>query len=92
MKKYVKVPKQIPNTLRVTWGREDHDPNPDVMFSWGEGCQKGDSMLLHSMFSGFEHRKYGKHPAEHDGYLKELEARGYDLTTIKFSIKKKTPA
>jgi hypothetical protein len=88
-KKFLRTPKQIPNTLRATWGRVSDDPTPDVVYSWGKGCSSGDSHLIHSMLNGMEHRKYGKFPADHDGYLKELEARGYDLTTLKFSIQKK---
>ena len=81
-----------PGQLRVYYGKEDSLGSPDVCFAWGPGTSRADSSLIHSMFSGFSHRKGDgilEPKVQHDGYLKELEARGYDLTTIKFSIEKK---
>lgn len=69
--------------LRVYWGKRAKD----VMFEY---CNKPDGHLLHDFFS------YATVPSsDADGnpinvtLLKELERRGYDLTTLKFSIKKK---
>ncbi len=77
-----------PGELKALWGKLPHDA-PDICYLWGgEGARSCDGHLLYSMFSGFGHRK-GQHCVEHDGFLKELEARGYDLTTLKFSIQKK---
>ena len=82
-------PKAKPGELKVQWGKLPDD-KPDICYVWGgEGASSHDGHLLHGMFSGFEHRKYGRIPAQHDGYLAELEARGYDLTTLKFSIRQK---
>jgi hypothetical protein len=78
--------------LRIYWGCDPHDKTPDVMFAWqGDGTMKRDSYLLHYMMAG-------KHPDPYvtpvfskmrPSLLEELDARGYDLTTLKFSIKKK---
>jgi hypothetical protein len=40
------------------------------------------------MLSGYGWQT-GQHGAECDGFIKELELRGYDLTTLRFSIEKR---
>ena len=74
------------------WGKLPGD-SPDVIYSWqGDSSMKIDSRLLHYCFGS-------KHPDPHTipifskmnrSLLEELEARGYDLTTLHFSITKKT--
>ena len=55
---------------------------PDLCAAWGgEGAAKGDSNLLLEAFGA---KIYGSVPL-----WKELETRGYDLRTLKFSIRKK---
>tara|TARA_R110000868_G_C10532190_1_gene734128 strand:- start:17 stop:334 length:318 start_codon:yes stop_codon:yes gene_type:complete len=84
-------PKVKPGQLIAYYGKLDG--SLDIIYNWGGGgATKCDSHLVHNMFSGLEHRKYGAIRCEHDGYLKELEARGYDLTTLKFSIQRKPEA
>jgi hypothetical protein len=77
--------------LRVYWGREPHDA-PDVMLAWqGDRSMKGDTALLH-------HFICSKHPNPNvlpifskmePSLIEELKSRGYDITTLKFSIMKK---
>lgn len=78
-----------PGQLRMAWGRSDPWDEPSIVYAWGDGVAKADAnMLIHAMggermrsaFSGF---------AFDPSLVKELEARGYDLTTLKFSIQKK---
>lgn len=60
----------------------------DLIYSWGAGVPKADSKLLHWAFAG-------KRLSIMDGrtldpsFIEELEKRGYDITTFKFSIKLK---
>jgi hypothetical protein len=71
--------------LRATYGRYEGDL-PDVIFAWGgDGANKRDGALLHYWFSRYEDNKF-KTLAE------ELEARGYDLSTLVFSVMKKPTA
>ncbi len=77
--------------LRIYWGRLPHE-NPDIVFAWqGDASMRRDTSLLHYMMAS-------KHPDPHvkpifskmrPSLFEELDARGYDLTTLKFSIMKK---
>lgn len=87
-----------PGQLLVYYGKLPGD-NPDICFAWGgEGATRRDGALLHYMFSGKRMQPvYGQERDENHGlpwkfdksFLEELEARGYDLTTLKFSIQLK---
>lgn len=80
------APRARPGQLKAQWGKLKDD-NPDICYVWGEGVPKADSHLLHNTISSKRH-----HPFDNswsDGFLEELEKRGYDLTTLKFSIEKK---
>lgn len=68
---------------------------------WGDGCSKRDGNLLHYMLASKRQRMiYGEEQKLKGGanvtfdpsFIEELEARGYDLTTFKFSIQKKVAA
>ena len=71
--------------LRAYWSKRQGD----VLY---EFCNKPDGHLLHSFFSCAT-----RPSCDADGkpvdvtLLDELERRGYDLTTLKFSVKKKVP-
>mgnify|MGYP000934481275 CR=1 FL=1 len=83
--------KAKPGELIAYYGNIDGDGD-DVVYAWGgSGATKADSNLIYGMFNGLEHRRYGRCPAANDGYLNELEARGYDLSTLRFYIRKKQP-
>ncbi len=91
MKRF-RTPKLKDGELRIYWGKLPHN-SPDVVFAWqGDSSMKRDSALLHYRFGS-------KHPDPHakpifskmePSLLEDLEARGYDLTTLHFSIRKKT--
>lgn len=90
--KRLRAPKLKDGELRIYWGREPHDRTPDVMFAWqGDRSMKHDTNLLHYMMAC-------KHPDPQvspifskmkPSLFEELDARGYDLTTLTFSIMKK---
>lgn len=95
MKRY-RAPKAKPGELKMQWGKLPGD-SPDMCFCWGDGCSKRDGALLHyllaskrqRMLYGEEQRQAGANVAFDPSFIEELEARGYDLTTFKFSIQKK---
>jgi hypothetical protein len=70
-----------PGELRLTFGRYEGDP-ADAVAAWGEGCSKRDGGLLFHYFNPTS----AKAP---DSLFLELEARGYDLSTLVFSVMKK---
>ena len=94
-----RTPKAKPGELKAQWGRVDGD-SPDFVYAWGPGVEKADARLLHGIFgckqirlafSEADRAKSGGLPYYFDSTaLEELEERGYDLTTLKFSIRKKT--
>ena len=77
--------------LRVYWGRLPHDC-PDIIYSWqGDPSMKRDAAMLHN-FIGSKHVDPFATPlfSKMDpSFIEELELRGYDITTLKFSIMKK---
>jgi hypothetical protein len=76
-----------PGELCAFYGKLPHD-QPDVIYAWGEGCSKRDSALLFSVFGSKRPDWQGQ---LQDSLLDDLKARGYDLSTIKFSIRKVKP-
>lgn len=89
--KRLRKPKLKDGELRMYWGRLPHD-SPDVIFAWqGDLSMESDSRLLHRMLASeypdpFAQPLWSK---MNPSLIKELELRGYDITTIKFSIIKK---
>lgn len=77
--------------LRVYWGKLPHD-SPDIIYEWkGNSSMRYDSRLLHYHFSSRRPDPFTKplFSKMDPSLIEELEARGYDITTVKFSIMKK---
>lgn len=90
--KRLRKPKLKDGELRVYWGRSQGD-NPDVVFAWqGEPSMKRDSLLLyyHMGIQRPDPNGYPLYSKMRPSLLKDLEARGYDITTLRFSIMKKS--
>jgi hypothetical protein len=72
------------------YGRLPDDSAPDLIYSWGEGCSKRDGALLNWIIGS-------KRPPSIHGQkwepslIEELRDRGYDLSTLEFSIRKLAP-
>jgi hypothetical protein len=82
-----RAPKAKPGELKVQWGKLPNEFCPDLTFSWGKGCHKADVNLLYYHLTG---KRFWPGSYEHDpGLVEELEKRGYDITTLKFTIQKK---
>ena len=90
MKRFRK-PKLKDGELRIYYGKLPHD-NPDVVLAWqGDSMMKRDTALLH-------HFICSQHPDPHfrpifgkmnKSLVDQLVERGYDITTLNFSIMKK---
>lgn len=93
--KRLRAPKLKDGELRMYWGRDPHDRTPDVMIAWkGDGSMRADTRLLHYVLCSerpdlFAQPLFSKMKPS---LIDELESRGYDLTTLKFSISKKKPS
>lgn len=83
-----------PGVLSMYWGRADrHDMTPDVVYNHGPGCDRADMRLLNSVMGNPRpHLSFpdGQKIEYEKSLLDELVERGYDLTTLKFSIRKKS--
>lgn len=55
----------------------------DVYYDWGKGCAGADARLVNYVLS---HVKIPN--TDNKNLLEELADRGYDLSTLRFSIKK----
>jgi len=90
MKRFRK-PKLKDGELRVYWGKVPHE-NPDIVLAWqGNPLMKRDTNMLHSFLCSKNPDPFAKplFSVMNPSMIEELEARGYDLTTLKFSIMKK---
>jgi hypothetical protein len=94
MKRY-RTPTAKPGELKAGYGREDRHCSPSLVYVWGgKGAQKPDARVL---ASALEDKRQGyAFPSmaieQRPSLIEELEARGYDITTLRFSIQlKETP-
>jgi hypothetical protein len=84
-------PKIKDGELKVYWGRLPHD-NPDIIIEYrGDHTMKRDSNLLFCVLTNKSVDPFTKplFSKMNPSLAEELEARGYDITTLKFSISKK---
>ena len=65
-------PRQIPNRIAVKWAITRED-GEDLYVAWGAGCPSPDARLALSQIAKLS---------------EELERRGYDITTIRFEVKR----
>jgi hypothetical protein len=84
-KKRIRTVSAKPGHLVAAWGRGDDRGSPAIHYAYGgEGASKPDARILCnaleevSVFAG-------------KSLAVELEARGYDITTLRFSIQRKAP-
>lgn len=91
MTKRWRAPKAKPGELVARWGKVDG--MVDVCYNWGDGIGKCDASLLNTVIACKRFRPSLNNPGGYEAdpsFLDELTARGYDLTTLRFSIQKKT--
>lgn len=90
--KRLRRPKLKDGELRIYWGRDPHDKTPDVMLAWqGDRSMKADTNLLHYVMCSKRPDPFARplFSKMEPSFIEELQSRGYDITTIKFSIMKK---
>jgi hypothetical protein len=83
MAERIGVPKAKPGELIARWGRPELRQDPDLCYAnGGGGADRSDRRILAEAMEGaviFEGRNLRQ----------ELEARGYDITTLRFSVSMK---
>lgn len=90
-----RAPVAKPGELKIVYGRADRYNEPDICVAWGaNGADKSDARTaLHALT---EKRMGYAFPSmtieERPSLIEELAARGYDITTLRFSIRMKNHA
>lgn len=80
MKRRLRAPVTKPGQLQAYWGRPQPGAKPSVVYAWGgAGACKAEGRLLSE---ALEHLDV----FEGKSLVQELEARGYDISTLRFSI------
>lgn len=87
MKRWHKL-KAKPGELKAAWGKADRWDSPDLCYAWGgSGADKADAHLLDGIFARPRYGFKGYEDRERS-FLDELKARGYDVTTLKFYVRR----
>ncbi len=78
-----RISKPKDDELKAWYGSLDrHNPTPDLCVNWGKKVPKCDAnLLLCILGNNFSILKDIK-------FIDELKSRGYDMSTLKFSIRK----
>ena len=91
MKRY-RRPKVTDGQMKVQKGRIDGD-YPEMCIFYGDNVPRCDrALVMNAFFSERQHTDLStRRPVFSPSFIDELEARGYDLDTLKFSIERKMP-
>lgn len=74
-----------PGEFKITWGSVDRGDPPSLMYiHGGAGASRPDGHMLSYIFEGVKN-ECGRTLAQ------DLVYRGYDISTLKFSIKQNEP-
>lgn len=85
MTKRLRAPKAKPGQLKAQWGKVDG--MVDLCYAWGDGVSKSDGHFLNTILTSQRYHPIGD--SWSSGFIDEMTSRGYDITTLKFSIEKK---
>jgi hypothetical protein len=91
--KRLTIPAQKPGHLHARWGRLEYDRSGDLVSTWSLPATRCDS----SMFQGFLSMASFKPGTPFssgmgfDTLMDQLKARGFDIRTLRFSVKHKDP-
>ncbi|MET3710354.1 hypothetical protein ABIC65_001034 [Sphingomonas trueperi] len=80
-----------PGEVKVAFGRTDRWADPSIVYAWGNGTDMRSASRL--LMSALEDKPlkptFGGGVEQEPSLVEELEARGFDITTLRFSIQKK---
>lgn len=81
-----RTPTAKPGEIKIAYGKVDRHSNPDLCVAWGEGVD----LIMHAITEKRLHAKFPGPGHEYEpSLLEELDARGFDITTLKLSIQRK---
>jgi|GEM_PF-1849238 len=89
-----RAPTAKPGEVKIVYGRTSRYDDPDICVAWGAGgADKSDArMVMHALT---EKRLGYTFPSlaveQRPSLVGELEARGYDITTLRFTIQRVRP-
>jgi len=92
MGRRIRTPQPKPDTLIAVWGRCDRHAPASIVYVYPDRDGKVDSRVL---CDAIESRQYSPDPERYGAFklspslTEELDARGWDLTTLRISIKRK---
>lgn len=80
------TPRARNGQIKAQWGKlANHEPG--IVYARGDGTSRSDSHLLHNLISS--PRFYPLSKEWDKSFVEELDARGYDIKTLKISVEKK---
>lgn len=91
-KKRIRTPVAKPGEVIVAWGRPDPHNSPALVYAYPDLAGRNAILVL---MDAFERESYVPSFETYPNYktepsmVKQLEAMGYDITTLKFTIRKK---
>jgi hypothetical protein len=93
--KRYRQPVAKPGELKIVYGKPGRHDEPDLCVAWGGGgADKSDGRT--AMHALTEKRLGYSFPSmaieQRPSLVEELESRGYDITTLRFTIQRKSAA
>ncbi|WP_037477590.1 hypothetical protein [Sphingobium sp. ba1] len=92
--KRYRTPTAKAGEIKIVYGRPDRYNNPDLCVAWGPGTDMRctASLMMHAITEKTLRPKFPGPGYDYEPSLvDELEARGFDITTLRISIMKKEP-
>lgn len=91
MRRY-RTPTAKPGEIKIVYGKADRYSRPDLCVAWGDGVDmKPTARLVMNALEG--KRMTRAFPSMDVTYepslIEELETRGFDITTLRFTIQRK---
>lgn len=85
-------PTAKPGEIKIAYGKVDRYSSPDLCVAWGEGTDMKCTARL--IMDALNQKPMGyKFPTMeieyHPSLIEELEARGFDITTLRITVQKK---
>lgn len=91
-RKRYRTPVAKPGHIKIEWGKASRHDSPDLVVAWGDGVDmKCTGRLIMNAITEKPLRSKFPGPGHEYGtsLVDELEARGFDIATLKISIQRK---
>lgn len=87
-----RTPEAKHGEIKIVYGKADRHSRPDLCVAWGAGADMKPtaSLVMHALDQKRMGYKFPTMEVEYrPSLLEELETRGFDITTLRFSIQRK---